>query len=573
MTLTETDILDESKLTPMMAQWHACKKAAGDAILFFRMGDFYEAFYEDAIALAREVDLTLTKRQNIPMAGIPWHTSEAYIDKLIAKGLRVAIAEQTEDPKFAKGLVKREVVRVVTPGTVMNSSLLNDKSNNFFASIVSLSGTFGLAFLDLTTGEFRSIEFTHEHELLNEVSKIDPAELLISKRLSEKHKMLIEELQRSNHFLINIVDDWHFEGQNCYDFLVSHFKVHNLDGFGLKGMNAATNSAGALLKHLREILCLNVDHIEQISAYSTSQYMSLDRAAQRNLELTESLNEGNKKSTLLGVLDETLTPMGGRLLRQWIKQPLLSLEQIFQRQDGVAAFVAATQNLAELRQQLDGVRDLERLTMRISSGCCTPRDLLALKISLEPIPQLKILLQQLQNQSHLIFEKEQSLNPLSDVTQLISRALVDEPPLRINEGGIFRAGYHAELDELRNISHDSKSWIAQYQTQLRESSGIKTLKIGFTKIFGYYIEVSKGQAERTPDTFLRRQTLVNAQRYITPELKDYESKVLNAEERMAAMESELFVQLRVYIAGFSKQILAIAQALAVIDCLQSLGFV
>jgi len=572
MIPSETDILDESKLTPMMAQWHACKKAAGEAILLFRMGDFYEAFYEDAAILAREVDLTLTKRQNIPMAGIPWHTSETYIDKLIAKGLRVAIAEQTEDPKFAKGLVKREVVRVVTPGTVMNSSLLNDKSNNFFASIISLGGAFGLAFLDLTTGEFRSIEFTQEQELLNEVSKICPSEFLIPRRLSEKHKMLIDELQRSHNFLLNVVDDWYFDSPSCYDFLVSHFKVHNLDGFGLKGMNAAVNSAGALLKHLKEILCLNIDHIEQISTYSTSQYMSLDRAAQRNLELTEPLNEGSKKSTLLGVLDETLTPMGGRLLRQWIKQPLLSPELIFQRQDGVAAFAAASQNLTDLRQQLEGVRDLERLTMRISSGCCTPRDLLALKNSLEPIPHLKALLQSYQDHSDLISEKERLINPLPEITQLIARAIVDEPPLRINEGGIFRMGYHAELDELRTISRDSKSWIAQYQTQLRETSGIKTLKIGFTKIFGYYIEVSKGQADRTPETFLRRQTLVNAERFITPELKDYENKVFNAEERMAAMESELFGQLRIHIAGFSQQILAIAQALAVIDCLQSLGF-
>lgn len=575
MTLLDTDVdisnFDETKHTPMMVQWHACKKAAGKAILLFRMGDFYEAFYDDAVILAREAELTLTKRQNIPMSGIPWHTSEAYIDKLIAKGLRIAIAEQTEDPKFAKGIVKREVVRVVTPGTVMNSSLLTDKNNNFFASIINIGGIFGFAFLDLTTGEFRAIEFEHEQELANEIYKICPTEFLIPQRLATRQKGFIEELQKGDHYLFNIVDDWHFDSQNCYNFLVSHLNVHNLDGFGLNGMNAGANAAGGLLRHLKEALCLNIDHIEQIGTYSTSQFMSLDRAAQRNLELTDSLNERNKKNTLLAILDETLTPMGGRLLRQWIKQPLLCPRQIHHRQDGVEAMVNGYQILHDLRLEMNGIRDLERLIMKISSGCCSPKDLVALKSSLIQIPQLKNLLQNLHGSS-LILEKEQLLNPLPDATQLIERALVDEPPLRINEGGLFRGGYHAELDELRAISRDSKSWIAQYQAQLRDMSGIKTLKIGFTKVFGYYIEVSKGQADKAPESFLRRQTLVNAERYITPELKAYESKVFNAEERMTALESELFGFLRLQIAEFSKPIMEIAKALAVIDALQSLAF-
>lgn len=564
---------DDTKISPMMIQWHACKKAAGDAVLLFRMGDFYEAFYDDAEILARDAELTLTRRQNIPMSGIPWHTCEGYIDKLIAKGHRVAIAEQTEDPKLTKGLVNREVVRVITPGTLITSSLLSEKSNNFFASITRVGKLLGLAFLDLTTAEFRMIEFDEEQALLNEIYKIKPSEFLIPRRLKEKQPSLFQDLEKSYDFMLNVVDDWRFEGQNNYDFLVSHFQVHNLDGFGLRGMTAAVNAAGALLKYLKETLCLNIDHITEISSYSTSQYMSLDQTAQRNLELTDALNEGGKKNTLLSILDATHTPMGGRLLRQWVKQPLLSVSEIQHRQDGIEVLIGDAHCLAQLRLQLEAVRDLERLMMRINSGCATPRDLLALKVSLDPIPLLRNALQALVGKSTLIDVLEEKLTPLPEVTQLIAKAIVDEPPLRINEGGIFRAGYQPELDELRTISRDSKSWIAQYQQQLRESSGIKTLKIGFTRVFGYYIEVSKGQAERTPDNFTRRQTLVNAERFITPELKEYENKVLNAEERMAAIESELFQQLRLHIAGYSKRILAIAQALALLDCLQSLSFV
>lgn len=566
--------IDETKqLSPMMVQWQTCKQAAGDAILLFRMGDFYEAFYDDAVQLAREAELTLTKRQEIPMSGIPWTTVETYIDKLIGKGFRVAIAEQTEDPKQAKGIVKREVVRVVTPGSLISSSLLSDKSNNYFASLSQVGSIFGLAFLDLTTAEFRSIEFDQIQELINEVYKISPSEILISRRFRDKHLSLIDELEKNQRCLLSNVDDWHFEAKGSYDFLVNHFNVHNLDGFGLKGQIAGANAAGALLRHLKETLCLNVDHIRELSTYTTSQFMSLDRATQRNLELTASLNEGGKKNTLLGVLDETLTPMGGRHLRRWITQPLLDVNEIKRRQDGVEVFYTQTTAVAALREMLSSVRDLERLIMRISSGCATPRDLLALKVSLEPIETIKSLLQGIQQPSELIAAEEMKLNPLPELSELLTRAIVDEPPLRTGEGGIFRDGFHAELDELRSLSQDSKSWIANYQVQLRESSGIKTLKIGFTKAFGYYIEVSRGQAEKTPSDFIRRQTLVNAERYITPVLKDYEQKVLTAEERMIAIESELFSQLRQHVANFATQILNIAHALANIDCLQSLGYI
>lgn len=554
-----------------MLQWHACKKLATNAVLFFRMGDFYEAFYEDAVLLSKELDLTLTRRQDIPMSGIPYHTSEGYIDKLVSKGYRVAVAEQTEDPKKTKGLVKREVVRVVTPGTVINSSLLSDKTNNFIASVTQVGSLLGLATLDLTTAEFRVIEFDKEQDLLNEIYRLRPAEFLTSQKFQQKHEQLFLEIKQAYPCLLNTRDDWHFDHQIACDFLISHLRVHSLDGFGLKGMVSAINAAGALLQYIQDVLSLPIGHIREIHTYSTAQYMSLDRVSQRNLELTESLQDGSRKNTLLEVLDKTQTPMGARLMRHWVKQPLLSVEQITKRQEAIQALLQHAQAMEQVSSLLDEVRDLERLMMKISSGYANPRDLVALRFSFNPLPQIKALFEEIAESSLLIEQEIQKLDPLPEMTDLIARSLVDEPPIRISDGKIFRDGFHRELDELREISRDSKSWLARYQTRLREETGIRTLKIGFTKMFGYYIEVSRGQAERMPDTFQRRQTLVNGERYITPELKDYESKVLNAEEQIAAIESELFNVLRSEVAKYSAQVLSVAQALAQLDALQSLA--
>lgn len=563
----------ELKISPMMAQWHACKKAAKEAVLLFRMGDFYEAFYEDAQLIAQELDLTLTKRHDIPMSGVPHHTFEGYVDKLVSKGYRVAIAEQTEDPKKAKGLVKREIVRVVTPGTLMNSSLLSDKANNFFASLVRVGSLFGLAILDLTTADFRVVEFDNVQELFNEAYRLRPAEFLVSPKFKEKHQDLFDEIRKAYDFLLNTYDAWHFDHQVAYDFLLSHFGLHTLDGFGLKGMVPAINAAGGLLSYLHENLSLSIEHIREIQTYSTSQYMSLDRAAQRNLELTESLTDGSRRHTLLSLLDKTNTPMGARLLRHWVKQPLMNVDEIKARQDAVQAYLANSPILSEISGLLKGVRDLERLMIKVSTGYASPRDMLALAHSLLPIPHLKAVLQQIVIYSNFLYQEYEKIDPLPELTTLISEALVEDPPLRLNEGKIFRDGFSKELDELRHISRDSKSWIANYQNQLRESTGIKTIKVGFTKMFGYYIEVSKGQAERMPSTFERRQTLVNAERFITPELKDYESKVLNAEERIIAIENDLFNTLRLEVAKYAERVQRIAQALARLDALHSLALV
>jgi len=568
MTISESE--QELKLSPMMVQWHACKKAAGSAILLFRMGDFYEAFYEDAVLLSKETEVALTKRQDIPMAGIPWHTSDIYLDKLISKGYRVAVAEQMEDPKTTKGIVKREVVRIVTPGTLISSSLLSDKSNNYFACIAQCGNKFGFAYTDVTTSEFKAIEFDHEQELLNEIYRVQPSELLLPKKLSDKRKELVNEIKKNCQVLINEEDDWRFETQLTYDRLTNHLKVHTLDGYGLKGMQAAVCAAGAILAHMQDVLNLSIDHIAEVSTYSTASYMAIDRTTQRNLELTESLAGSSGKNTLLTILDHTLTPMGARLLKQWIKQPLLCIEEIQKRQKAVGAFVENPMESERLCILLENVKDLERLIMRVSSGCASPRDLVALKNSLEPIPKIKALLQALKGKSQLLDNEEEKLKTQHHVSTSIGNALVDAPPFKTNEGGIFKTGYNPMLDELREISQDSKAWIARYQTTLRETSGIKTLKVGFTRMFGYFVEVSKGQAENVPENFQRRQTLVNGERYITPELKEYETKVVTAEEKIIAIESELFIELRKEVSKYALEIFNIAQSLAVIDTILSL---
>jgi len=569
MTSTST----AQKVSPMMAQWHSCKELAQNAILLFRMGDFYEAFHDDAILASKELDLTLTKRQGIPMAGVPAHTCDTYVDRLIAKGHRVAIAEQTEDPKQAKGLVKRELVRVVTPGTVIDSSLISDKANNFFVSVDIQGQKYGMAYLDLTTAEFRVLEFDDFQKLSYELYRLRPSEFLASKRFLKKHNDYFTELKISFDFLLNDYEDWHFDKQITYDSLLSHFNVHNLDGYGLRGYESGIGAAGALLQYLQDSLCLDISHIRDVGTYQTSDYLSLDPTTLKNLELTESLQEGLRKNTLLDILDKTRTPMGARLIKNWIKQPLLNPEKISQRQDAVEAFFHSPRSLEELRKLLDSVRDLERLMMKVCSGYAGPRDVLALSCSFGPIPQIKALLMSLTPSASLINAEANHLNPLPEMTQLINRALSDTPPARISDGNLIKDGYNSELDQLRDISRNGKGWIAQYQNNLREATGIKTLKVGYNRMFGYYIEVSKGQADKMPSSFERRQTLVNAERFISPELKDYESKVLSAEERISAIENTLFQELKTEVSKYAQIVMKIATTLAQLDVLQSLAYI
>nr|NGX46395.1 DNA mismatch repair protein MutS [Chlamydiota bacterium] len=527
------------------------------------MGDCSDAFYEDAAIIAKDLGLTLTKRQGIPMSGVPWHAGEGYIDKLVAKGHRVAIAEQVEDPKLAKGLVKREVTRFITPGTLVNSSLLSEKSNNYIVAVDQVGAVFGVAALDVTTGEFKVTEVEGERELKSEIYRLRPSEMVMTKKWSSKHEKLLAEF---GQIPISHPADWFFAHKSAYGFLTNHFAVPHLDGFGLKGMVAAINAAGALLSYLQDELSLSINHIRKTFAYSTAHTLSIDWVSQRNLELVAPLHEGK---SLLHIIDRTQTAMGGRLLTQWLKHPLLSVTQITQRQDAIEALTFKPQTLSKLRAYFKEVRDLERLIMRICAGFASPRDLSALRLSLEQIKPLKELSAEVG--SALIFQWSEQLTVQEELISHLKRALVDEPPLRLTDGNIFREGFHSSLDELRLISRSGKQWIARYQNQVREETGIKTLRIGFNRVFGYYIEVSKGQAELMPDTFQRRQTLANSERFISPALKEYESKVLTADERMESLETELFHTLRGHVAEYAEPIGHIGKAIANLDALCSLA--
>ncbi|MBS0620095.1 MAG: DNA mismatch repair protein MutS [Verrucomicrobia bacterium] len=551
--------------SPMMAQWHACKKSAPNALLLFRLGDFYEAFYEDALILARELEITLTKRQEVPMAGVPFHASEAYIDKLVAKGHRVAIAEQMEDPRATKGIVRREVVRTITPGTAISSTLLSDKSNHFLAAITQVGATFGLALLDLSTATFRAMEFSEDKGLIDALCRLSPKELLLSEKWKKQHPDLLIECQGQFHPAVNVKPDWHFDHAHASSILLRHFDVLQLDGFGLTGMVAAINAAGAILEYVRDDLNLAISHIQTLTAEHPSDYMLLDRATQRHLELFTSLHEGKKSHSLLHFLDRTKTPMGARTLKHYLMYPLLSPEEIKRRQDGVEELLTSH----NLSTHLAEIRDLERLIMRIETGYATPRDVAGLRFSLEHVTPLAQALAPFSAQ--VLQAALGKLAPLDFLVEKIQTALIDTPPLRLSDGEIFRKGYSEELDALTSLKTDSQDWIARYQTHLKETTQIKTLKVGYTKAFGFYIEVSRGQADRIPDTFQRRQTLVNAERFITPELKDYEHKMLHAEERISALEIELFTALRKEIAAHAATIRQIAQAVAEIDALASLA--
>ena len=548
----------------MMQQWETLKKSVPHALLLFRLGDFYEAFYDDALRLSKELDLTLTKRQDVPMAGVPFHTCETYVDRLVSKGYHVAIAEQTEDAREAKGLVRREIVRIVTPGTLITSTLLPEKGNNFLVCVVQLNQLFGVAALDLTTAEFRVFELEEIAQLQSELLSLSPAEILLSEKFQSDHAQLLEEFRTRT-----VKENWQFNAENALSFLLRHFKVQSLDGFGLKAMPAAISAAGALLRYVQEDLNLTVAHIQKIQLQAPSQFMAIDHATARHLELLSGA--GRDGHTLLSLLDETCTPMGGRLLKQWILHPLLSKQAIEARQQAIEAFLGDPARMRALQNKLSSVRDLERLIMRIETGYATPRDLLGLALSLEPVQSIT---EEMSHFSAEIFTE--SLAAIQDPSPLatsIRNALVDEPPLRTSEGAIFRKGYHAPLDELREMRGEGSAWIARYQTELREKTGIKTLKVGFTRVFGYYIEVSRGQAERLIPHAERRQTLANAERFTTPELKEYELRTAAAEEKMLALENELFHALRAEISKEAPAIRSTASALAKIDCLLSLATV
>ena len=540
----------------MMQQWHTCKIKAGDAILFFRLGDFYEAFYEDAALISKDAGLTLTHRQNIPMAGIPYHTAPTYIDRLIAKGHKIAIAEQME--LTGKGLVKREIVRIITPGTQIQSSLLEDSKNNFIACLV----LGGAAFLDLTTGQFMAVESTVMEELEALFCQYQPVEILFPAKLQE-HPLLCACKQNFKNVL-SPQQDGFFDYQSAEHRLKTHFKVLSLDGLGFKNKPSSLKAAGSLLNYLSDYLNLQIQHIHKINHYTSKEFLFLDRTTQKNLELIESINKESTSPTLFQILDKTTTPMGSRLLKQWLVQPLARYEPIIERQLSV-------ENLLKTALPLEGIRDLERLTMRITSAFASPRDLIALKNTLKSLPALKNSLQNMREK--LLQENNNAIGDFSDLTKLLVDSLLDEVPNKVGEGPLFKSSYSPELSALYTLSLGCKDWLLTYQNTLRLETGIKSLKVAYTNAFGYFIEVSRSQSNRMPAFFQKRQTLISSERFITEELKNFEQRALSSEDQIIRLETKLLEELRSRTSSYAEDLFKAARAIAIIDCLQSLAFV
>jgi DNA mismatch repair protein MutS len=564
--------------TPMRRQYLRIKKQYPGTIVFFRLGDFYETFDEDAKVVAQVCDIVLTSRpvgkdQRVPLAGVPYHSVEGYIAKLIQAGHKVAIVEQVGEVPAAtkRGLVDREVVRVVTPGTVVEPSLLDERRNNYLVALVLDGNHAGLAYADITTGEFAATQFDGDdgtHLVVEEVVRLRPAEVVTADpgiiRREQQPGSPLAGLAMSEYHR------WPFDLETARQALQDHFQVGSLDGFGLAGQPLAVRAAGGLLQYLGETQRARLEQLSGLHTYSTEQFMTLDAATRRNLELTETLRRGAVQGSLLGVLDVTVTSMGGRLLRRWINQPLLDLQRLNERLDVVEAIFHDTPTRTRLRTLLKEVADLERLTNRVVQRIARPRDLLGLRQSLEILPQLQESIAPI-GSDVAFFDSFVSLEPCQDVLTLLGQAIADDPPATLNTMGVIRKGFSAELDNIEAASRDAKTWVANLEKQERARTGIKSLKVGYNKVFGYYLEVSKARTDLVPDEYIRKQTLVNAERYITPELKEYESLILNAQEQILELEDRIYRQVLDQVAAAADRLLRIAQALAGLDVYAALA--
>ena len=554
--------------TPLMRQYDDVKEKHPGTILLFRVGDFYETFSEDAELVSKELGITLTKRNNggdqTPLAGFPYHALDTYLPKLVKRGHRVAVCEQVEDPSEAKDagrkIVNREVTEITTPGVTMSEKLLEHKRNNYAAAIYWAGGTAGVAFADVSTGEF-ALSQVHKSQVNDLLQSISPAEILLAKN---KKNSVPEELQDHN---ITFIDDWVYEGDYGYNLLTDHFETHSLKGFGVEDLNVAQIAAGALMHYIQETQKASLGHIKRLHAFENQEFMSLDGSTKRNLELITSIQEGGTEGTLISILDDTLTAMGGRLLRKWIMRPLKRLKPISRRLNAVEALHLNHEVRENLREELEQVGDLERLISRICVGRANARDLMQLKLSLAQVPRIKRQFSQLDEP--LLNDIRDRLKLLIEVQERIEKAINEDPPASVRDGGIFKDGFNDELDELRDVARNGKNYIAKIKKELTQETGISSLKIGYNKVFGYYIEVTNTHKDKVPEHFIRKQTLVNSERYITPELKEVEEKILSSEERSKTLEYELFEELRLYVSEFADQVQQIAQALAELDCLQS----
>ncbi|MCI8824475.1 MAG: DNA mismatch repair protein MutS [Lachnospiraceae bacterium] len=561
----------------MMQEYMNTKEQYKDCILFYRLGDFYEMFFEDAILASKELELTLTGKdcgleERAPMCGVPHHAVEVYLNRLVGKGYKVAIGEQVEDPKMARGLVKREVIRVVTPGTNFNVSALDESKNNYLMCIVYVDDMYGISVCDITTGDFYVTEVNSKRTLLDEINKFMPSEIICNQAFSVSGIDLEDIKQRLNISVFSL-DTWYFDDENAKKALLEHFKIHHLDGLGLGDFETGSVSAGALMQYLTETQKDALVQLTTITPYVTGKYMILDTSTRRNLELAETLREKNKKGSLLWILDKTKTAMGARLLRSFLEQPLIDKAEITKRQEAVQTFVNSAIEREEIREYLNPVYDLERIISRIANKTANPRDLIAFKNSLSMLPHIKRILDSFENP--LLNKINQDMDALLDITELIERAVLEEPPTQIKEGGIIKEGYHEEVDKLRHAKTDGKGWLADLEAKERERTGVKTLKIKFNKNFGYCIEITNSYKNsfQMPEDYTRKQTLTNAERYITPELKEIEMMILGSEDKLYTLEYNLFCEVREKISGHIARIQKTAKAVAALDVFAALAYV
>ncbi|MBQ2276553.1 MAG: DNA mismatch repair protein MutS [Lachnospiraceae bacterium] len=559
----------------MMKQYVITKESYQDCILFYRLGDFYEMFFEDALIASKELEITLTGKdcgleERAPMCGVPFHACDLYLNKLIEKGYKVAICEQVEDPKTAKGIVKREVVRVATPGTNLATQTLDETKNNYLMAIVSEKNQFGISLVDITTGDFYTTELTSLSKLYDEVNKFSPAEIICDENtLEAAHSFSI--IKEKLNISVTALEDWYFDQTTCEVKVKEHFKVGSLNGLGLLDYKLGTFATGVLLQYLYETQKNSLSHLNRITPYVADNYLLIDSATRRNLEIIETLREKQKRGSLLWVLDKTKTAMGARLMRSYLEQPLIQKKEIEARYDAIEELNQNLMVREEIRDLLKNIYDLERLMTKVSYRSANPRDLIAFKTSIASLPELSTQLNQLQSSLFLQFREE--FDELRDLFELIDASIVEEPPLTMKEGGIIKEGYKADLDDLKEAKIKGKTWLSDLEEQEREKTGIKTLKIKFNKVFGYYFEVTNSFKSLVPDYFIRKQTLANAERYTTDELTKIANAVLGSEEKLYALEYEVFVAIREELAAQIARVQKTAHVIAKLDVFTSLSYV
>ena len=564
-----------AELTPMMKQYMETKAQYQDCILFYRLGDFYEMFFDDALTASRELEITLTgkncgQEERAPMCGVPYHAVESYLNKLVSKGYKVAICEQVEDPKTAKGIVKRDVVRIVTPGTNLDTQALDETRNNYIMCIVYIADRYGVSVSDITTGDYFVTEIPDSAKLMDEIYRFSPSEIICNEAFYMSG-MDLDGMRDRLGITIYSLDSWYFDDDVCRQKLLEHFQVTSFAGLGLADYDCGIISAGALLQYLLETQKNSLSNLTHITPYAAGKYMMLDSSTRRNLELCETLREKQKRGSLLWVLDKTKTAMGARTLRKYVEQPLIDKKEIEKRLDAVAELKDSAISREEIREYLSPVYDLERLITRIAYGTANPRDLTAFRSSLEMLPHIRYILEEMQ--SELLKNIHDDMDPLEDLCTLVKDAIREEPPIAMKEGNIIRDGYNEEVDKLRRAKSDGKEWLAKLENDEREKTGIKNLRIKYNKVFGYYLEVTNSYKDMVPDYYTRKQTLANAERYITPELKELEDMILGAEDKLYALEYEIYSQVRDTIAGEIERIQKTAKAVAALDAFASLAVV